>query len=516
MRTWSILLLALLAVPLRARAIDVEKLVMPGPVIQGHADVEAECSRCHTPFRSETQNQLCTSCHEAVGDDIAKLRGFHGRHATAAKAPCRACHTDHEGREADIVGLDAASFDHDLADFRLRGAHVRAACNGCHAAEKKFREAPSGCNDCHADADVHQGRLGTSCADCHSEQAWTETRFDHDKTHFPLRGAHRDVACGLCHPGDRFEKTAMECQSCHGMNDVHLGRFGPDCAACHAAEAWKKTRFDHDRDTKFALRGRHRQAACNDCHQSRDPASRLDTACVSCHRADDEHRGRNGARCEDCHGETTWKTTTFDHDAATKFPLRGAHRKARCLDCHQGTLGEEKLERTCGSCHSADDVHRGQEGSRCGECHGEESWTRRVFFDHDLTRFPLLGLHAVAACEQCHLTPTFQDAQLGCNDCHELDDAHRGNLGPACGQCHNPNGWDFWRFDHSSQTRFPLRGAHEPLACRDCHLSGPERVALPLDCGGCHDKDDAHFGGFGRDCGRCHGDQSWRDVKIIH
>jgi hypothetical protein len=42
-----------------ASAIDVEKLVMPGPVIRGHADVEGKCVECHTPFRSEEQNDLC-------------------------------------------------------------------------------------------------------------------------------------------------------------------------------------------------------------------------------------------------------------------------------------------------------------------------------------------------------------------------------------------------------------------------------------------------------------------------
>ena len=90
------------------------------------------------------------------------------------------------------------------------------------------------------------------------EKGWIETRFDHSTTRFPLSGKHRDVSCNLCHPSDRYEKTAMDCQSCHGLDDVHLGRFGSDCASCHAQEGWKQVRFDHSRDTKFALRGSHR------------------------------------------------------------------------------------------------------------------------------------------------------------------------------------------------------------------------------------------------------------------
>ena len=51
----------------------------------------------------------------------------------------------------------------------------------------------------------------------------------------------------------------------------------------------------------------------------------------------------------------------------------------------------------------------------CGDCHGELGWGRDVFFEHDLTRFPLLGLHAVIACEQCHANPRFKDAEIVCS-----------------------------------------------------------------------------------------------------
>ena len=84
--------------------------------------------------------------------------------------------------------------------------------------------------------DRHDGSLGTRCADCHIERGWSETHFDHAATRFPLTGRHRDVECGLCHPAERYEQTAMECQSCHGLNDVHLGRFGSDCGTCHYDE----------------------------------------------------------------------------------------------------------------------------------------------------------------------------------------------------------------------------------------------------------------------------------------
>lgn len=507
--------IASLACALPASAIDVEKLVMPGPVIAGHADVEADCTRCHRPFRTQEQRDLCLDCHTDVAADQRAGEGFHGRATGAAEAECRSCHTDHQGRDADIVALGPETFDHDLTDYPLKGAHRRAACEGCHALDTKHRDASHACADCHGDEDIHHGSLGTSCGDCHNEQAWADARFDHDKTQFPLVGRHRDTDCALCHPAARYKNAATDCRSCHSLDDVHLGRFGPDCGSCHSATGWKATKFDHDRDTHFALRGAHRTASCESCHGTGKLERLSASDCVDCHRADDEHRGRYGPRCDRCHGESSWKSTIFDHDQSTDFPLRGKHRDIECRGCHTGVLSEEKLDATCGSCHQADDVHKGQQGSACADCHNESGWTNGVFFDHDLTRFPLLGLHAAAACEQCHLSPRFKEAGLACSGCHD-DDVHLGRLGSACEQCHNPNGWRFWRFDHDTQTTFALHGAHADLECHDCHRTARTAgVRLGVGCESCHSRDDVHFGAFGHDCARCHGDESWQQVEMI-
>ena len=53
-----------------AGGIDLETLVMPGPVIQGHADVEEECTKCHQPFDRAGEKALCLECHEDVGADV--------------------------------------------------------------------------------------------------------------------------------------------------------------------------------------------------------------------------------------------------------------------------------------------------------------------------------------------------------------------------------------------------------------------------------------------------------------
>ena len=51
----------------------------------------------------------------------------------------------------------------------------------------------------------------------------------------------------------------------------------------------------------------------------------LETTCVSCHRADDVHRGSLGESCERCHDCKGWKPAPkFDHDSSA-FPLTGKH-----------------------------------------------------------------------------------------------------------------------------------------------------------------------------------------------
>ena len=496
-----------------AAAVDFEKLVMPGPVIQGHADIEGECSKCHSPFERQAQDSRCVACHEKIGADLAHHTGFHGKAPGVAKARCRDCHGEHEGREADIVGLDRAAFDHGQTDYPLHGAHARLACDSCHREGVAFRDAPGACVDCHRSDDAHAGKLGTDCAHCHEEAAWKQASFDHDRTKFPLRGEHRKAECGLCHPNQRFEGTPTDCNSCHRVDDAHAGRFGPDCKRCHDAQAWKPAHFDHALDGHFPLRGAHAPLACESCHVGgleRD----LPRDCATCHRADDVHRGRRGTDCERCHSETTWKTEKFDHDRETHFPLRGSHRGIACDACHTGTLGREKLETSCVGCHRDDDVHRGQLGASCDACNGEKGWSE-VMFEHDVTRFPLLGVHATTACEQCHTTRRFHDAALECKSCHAEDDIHVGRLGPDCGLCHNPNGWERWHFDHDRQTSFALRGAHEKLDCHLCHRAPPDAdVPLLASCGGCHARDDRHGGGFGSDCARCHQETTWREVRI--
>ncbi len=501
--------------PRLVAAADIETLLMPGKVIQGHARFESECSKCHLRFRKGTQSRLCLDCHEAIAADVESGQGFHGGLPDIATRACKDCHSEHLGRDADIVQLDPIDFDHARTDFGLEGAHRQAPCAACHEKGKPWAKAPTACNDCHGNRDPHRGNLGKTCDNCHTAERWDRFRFDHEDTDFPLHGTHRKVRCSGCHANERYEGTPDRCVACHAINDVHAGANGAKCESCHNEKRWDQSDFDHDRETDFPLRGKHRKARCESCHHAPVQEHKPGGDCLSCHRNDDAHNGDYGRRCESCHSEQGWSQTCFDHAKQTDFALTGRHRKLACGACHQGRLDQENLSTDCVSCHLDDDAHGEQEGRDCARCHRTDDWRARVVFDHDLTRFPLLGLHATVTCEECHSTATFRDAPLRCVQCHREDDDHRGTLGPACDRCHNPNAWTAWQFDHDRQTDFRLDGAHADLRCADCHASPvTDRPDTPSDCQSCHRNDDIHQGRFGRDCARCHTTERFSDVHI--
>jgi len=497
------------------RAADIETLLMPGKVIEGHAEYESECSRCHARFKKSTQTQLCRDCHEEIDADLLAAEGFHGLKPEIAKSPCKSCHTEHIGRDANIAIVNRATFDHSNTDFLLEGSHKSVSCTACHQSDKKFSEAPSGCFDCHGEQDPHKGNLGEQCVECHNPKDWKKFDFDHDITEFPLLGEHKEVACNSCHLNTRYEETPKNCNACHSLNDVHNRRNGTQCQDCHSPRNWIEPKFEHDRDTDFPLKGRHKKVVCEACHKEAVADVKPETDCYSCHKNDDQHSGRYGEKCDSCHTEKGWKHASFDHDKKTKFPLKGKHSKLICSACHRGELDKEELAMECHSCHLSDDVHQGQEGKQCQRCHQESSWPERVLFDHDLTHFPLLGMHASAPCEECHMSAAFQDAESECNVCHKEDDEHKAALGPDCQLCHNPNDWGVWLFEHDLQTDFKLDGAHKDIGCGKCHYKAVKsKVNQSSNCHACHEHDDTHRGRFGRQCKRCHNTESFNDVKL--
>jgi hypothetical protein len=434
------------------RAQALESVLSPGRLIQDHAKWDDECKACHVRFDRAAQDGLCMDCHKDIGQDLRGRTGLHGRLKPQA---CRSCHTEHKGRDAQIAPFDRRQFDHAQTDFALRAAHAKVDCAKCHEPARKYREAASDCNGCHRKDDVHKGSLGAKCADCHTEANWREAKFDHETTRFPLAGKHVDAKCGDCHKDKSFKDTPRQC--------------------------------------------------------------------VGCHRKDDDgaegHKGLYGEKCESCHNAKAWKPSTFNHDTLTKYLLRGKHRAIQCADCHTGHLYKVKLATDCWSCHRKDDKHKESLGRDCGSCHTEKDWKERARFDHDKTKFALLGKHADAKCDACHKSKVFNEAPKQCIGCHRKDDRHEATLGEDCAGCHVERDWKTTkgRFDHD-RTKFRLRNAHAAakVQCSACHETLKSFRKTPLDCFGCHRKDDKHGGQSGPRCESCHDDKSWKVPRFDH
>jgi len=507
----------LLLTTMNAYAESLESLFSPGDLSHAHADLGEQCSKCHDKANKSRQDQLCMDCHDHknILNDIQNKKGFHGRIKMQGVNACKQCHREHRGEDAAIVTLNKGSFDHNNTDFKLKHRHSVLNCQSCHEPDKQYREAPTRCIGCHEDQDIHKGKLGEKCESCHVEKGWKESGFDHDTVDdFPLRGKHQDVDCQLCHVGNRFKDTPKQCVSCHSLNDVHGGRYGKKCHTCHEEKDWEEVKFDHYRETEYRLTGQHRQVDCDSCHTGDLYKDKLKTSCFSCHKNDDEHKGRNGEKCQDCHSTEQWGKSKFSHDKETDFPLTGEHKGLECESCHRGDLTTE-LKTDCFSCHRHEDPHNGEMGEACDQCHNTKGWREKLFFEHDITRFPLIGLHAVTSCEQCHFSQDYRAAPIQCIKCHQDQDEHKGRFSDNCAKCHNPNSWKTWLFDHGKQTDFKLEGAHEEIECYSCHRSKmTEKSGLGSDCVDCHSGDDIHQGGFGRDCTRCHNTNDFREVDM--
>jgi hypothetical protein len=247
------------------------------------------CQACHKqPAKLVKPPVTCFGCHAA--DDSHK--GSNGQ-------DCERCHT--------AVAWKSVNFDHaKMTRFALTGKHATTKCEVCHIHPAKEVKLPMECGSCHAKDDVHLGKLGPVCKNCHDTNDWkTKVRFEHSLTRFPLLGKHAAVKCLDCHADRTFVAKGLTCADCH-VDDHHKGALGKPsaCSRCHNSTDWKVWNFNHDTATKFALTGQHKGLICSACHARPGDPAKLPQQCIDCHRRNDIHRGGFGENCERCHVTT--------------------------------------------------------------------------------------------------------------------------------------------------------------------------------------------------------------------
>ncbi|MEI7644879.1 MAG: cytochrome c3 family protein [Chloroflexales bacterium] len=421
------------------------------------AHIKVGCADCHANHVYKGTSTTCVGCH-------AEPQKHLGQFGT----DCAACHVTSDWKQV-------SSFDHSKTTFPLTGAHTKTGCTNCHV-NNVYKGTPTSCVACHQSNDVHKGALGTNCASCHTTSAWKQVTFNHSKTAFPLTGAHTKAACASCHGNHVYKGTPTTCVACHAEPQVHLGKYGTDCAACHSTSSWAAT-FDHSK-TAFPLVGAHTKAVCASCHVN-NVFKGTPTTCVACHQKDDAHKGAFGTDCASCHTASGWGQVSFDH-SKTAFPLTGAHTKAGCTNCHANNV-YKGTPTTCVACHAEPQKHLGQFGTNCAACHTTTNWD--AAFDHSKTAFPLTGAHTNAGCANCHANNVYKGTPTTCVACHADPQAHLGQFGTDCAACHSTSSWKNATFKHN----FPLNhGGEGQIPCATCHTNpGPQQYQT-YTCYRCH------------------------------
>jgi len=235
--------------------------------------------------------------------------------------------------------------------------------------------------------------------------------------------------------------------------------------------------------------------------------------------------------CDDCHNPNSWKmvegTYSFSHNK-TDFALEGMHQTVNCKSCHS-TLIFSEAETDCMSCHT--DMHSQTVGLECERCHTPKSWiVENITEIHQQSRFPLVGAHYTADCNDCHVSASllqFEPLGVDCYDCHQQDYASttqpnhiEGNFSTDCAECHSINAfsWGGAGFNH---TFFPLVEGHAIGDCNQCH-TGTDYSNISSECYSCHQTDyntttnpNHQVADLNTDCAECHSTiPGWKPAKF--
>jgi hypothetical protein len=357
------------------------------PIYSGKHNGEwSTCADCHTNASNYDQFS-CIDCHEHNQQDMNNEHNGIGGYAWNSPA-CFACHP---------TGDASAGFNHNTTTFPLTGAHISTSCENCHA--NGYTGTSTNCSDCHTSAynqtsnPNHQSiGIPNTCATCHStEQGWQPATFPIHSNYYPLTGGHAIVAnnCAGCHIGN-YNTTPNTCSGCHTnhynqtTNPSHTAlNLSTECLTCHTTNpGWEPALFPNH-NSYYVIQGAHTSISnCDDCHNNNYNST--PNTCVGCHQTDYNQTNnpphasaQYPTDCEQCHTQTAWNPSTFDHDNQY-FPIYSGEHNGEwntCSDCHTNPSNYAIF--SCFQCHSQSEMnqeHRGVSGysynsDACYNCH---------------------------------------------------------------------------------------------------------------------------------------------------
>jgi hypothetical protein len=464
------------------------------------------CADCHINASNYVVFS-CIDCHEHNQPDMDDEHDDVSGYQYNSNA-CFQCHPD---------GNASSAFNHNSTDFPLTGAHTSLDCLSCHA--NGYSGTTTVCGDCHIVEYNQSGNpnhaalnLPTTCATCHTtEPGWQPAAFPIHENYYPLTGGHATVSsnCSGCHNGN-YNTTPNTCNGCHTNNYNQTSNPGHtslnlsvECATCHTTiPGWNPALFP-DHNSYYVLEGAHTSISnCDDCHNNNYNSA--PNTCIGCHQTDYNQTinpphatAQYPTTCEQCHTQSAWQPSTFNHDVQY-FPIySGSHNGEwnTCSDCHTNPSNYAVF--SCFQCHIQSEMnqeHQGVSGysynsNACLGCHPDGSSSG---FNHNNTSFPLSGAHTSVDCSLCHVNG-YAGTTTVCGDCHATTYNQTTNpnhtaigIPNTCATCHSTEpGWQPASFPiHGNY--YPLSGGHAIVAsnCAGCHNGNYNTT--PNTCSGCH------------------------------
>jgi NMD protein affecting ribosome stability and mRNA decay len=288
------------------------------PLTNAHAEPPRVCLDCHINNNYNLTTTACASCHlkdyNAATTPINHVQlGF--------PTACESCH--------DTVLWTHGKFDHSATGFPLTNSHTvpPRVCADCHINNNyNLTSANTTCVSCHLSAyntattPINHIQVGfpTTCQLCHDMIAWTDGKFDHNTTTFPLTGFHANppplMTCAMCHVNNNYTTLPTTCYGCHvadyngTTNPIHKAAptvFTTTCTTCHTTASWLGATFNH---TWFPENHGNANSVCATCHTNSSDYTIFQ--CTGCHGGGNPNNFHhpnvggyvyNSVNCYQCH-----------------------------------------------------------------------------------------------------------------------------------------------------------------------------------------------------------------------